>query len=378
MVHPHFAKRFYALFQDVRHSKDMDGEEILLRSPKGTYDWFRMRIRHLGTDVQDRDTILVLLDAADQERVLQLENMRIRDFYHASLGETIAYAEVDLESGQVKDAGGLWAGYQTEYGQSQDTLLQFMRRQVEKNVRPDQKSTLLWKITAWAELLSQDQPIQRFRYQRMIHNQWHWVELVAHSFKEQFTENIYALLYLKDIDAQVRKEHAQQEAANRDPLTSIYNRKAFEQMVLEYMDDASGRKKGVLILLDIDNFKAINDSQGHQEGDAALCHVTKLLKESFRQGDVLGRLGGDEFMVFLKGEVRREILNQRMESFYQALRAYPKFPITCSAGITFVNSESFSYAESVFQADMALYCSKQGGKCHYTYAEDVPDPKNKT
>lgn len=378
MVHPHFVKRFSELFHDVRHSKDLDGEEILLRSPKGTYDWFRMRIRHLGTEVQDRDTILVLLDAADQERVLQLENMRIRDFYHASLGETIAYAEVDLESGQVKDAGGLWADYQTEYGQSHDTLLQFMRRQVEKNVQPDQRSTLLWRITAWAELLSQDQPIQRFRYQRMIHDQWHWVELVAHSFKEQFTENIYALLYLKDIDAQVRKEHAQQEAANRDPLTGIYNRNAFEQSVLEYMDDASGGKKGVLILLDIDNFKTINDCQGHQEGDAALCHVTKLLQESFRQGDVLGRLGGDEFMVFLKGEIRRDILDQRMESFYQALRAYPKFPITCSAGITLVQSEDFSYQESVFRADMALYRSKQDGKGHYTYAEDAPDSQSKT
>lgn len=370
MVHPHFVKRFTALFQNVRDSEDVDGEEILLRSPKGTYDWFRMRIRHLGTDVKDRDTILVLLDAADQERVLQLENMRIRDFYHASLGETIAYAEVDLESGQVRDAGGLWAGHQTEEGENQDSLLKFMRSQVEKNVRPDQKMTLLWKITSWAELLSQDQPIQRFRYQRMIQGKWHWVELVAHSFREQFTENIYALLYLKDIDAQVRKEHAQQEAASRDPLTGIYNRNAFEQLVLEYMEGSSDEKKGVLILLDIDNFKMINDQQGHQEGDAALCYVTKLLQETFRQGDVLGRLGGDEFMVFLKGAISREILDQRMERFYSTLRAYSKFPITCSAGITYVNSREFSYQKSIFRADMALYRSKQEGKCHYTYAED--------
>ncbi len=313
----------------------------------------------------------MLLDAADQERVLQLENMRIRDFYQASLWETIAYAEVDLESGQLKDAGGLWADYRREYGHSQSTLLQFMRSQVRKSVRPSQQMDLLWELNAWSELLSQEQPIQRFRYQRLIQGKWHWVELVAHSFQEQLTENTYALLYLKDIDDQVRREHAQLEAASRDPLTGIYNRNAFEQAVLEYMQAGPEKREGVLILLDIDNFKKINDKQGHLEGDDALRYVTQLLRETFRQEDVLGRLGGDEFMVFLKGRVGREILDQRMSKFYQAMSTYPKFPITCSAGIAFVQGKDFSYQETLFQADMALYRSKQDGKCHYTYADEV-------
>lgn len=370
MVHPHFAKRFAGLFQNVRHGGDLDGEEILLRSPQGTYDWFRMRIRHLGAEEQDQDTVLVLLDGADELRLLQLENMRIREFYRASLGEAIAYAEVDLESGQVKETGGLWADYPKELGCSREAVLQFMRHQVEQYARPDQRAALLWKMTAWAELLSHEQEIQRFRYQRRIDDQWHWVELVAHSFQEQFTENIYALLYLKDIDAQVRRERAQQEAANRDPLTGIYNRNAFQQEVLEYMEDSTGKTKGVLIVLDVDNFKQINDRQGHQEGDAALRYVVQGLQHSFRHGDVLGRMGGDEFLIFLKGEISRTTLNMRMDRFYETLRSYPNFPITCSAGIVFVQSREFSYQQSVFQADMALYQSKKNGRAHYTYAED--------
>lgn len=371
IVHPHFAQHFAALFRDVRHTEDVAGEEILLRSARGSYDWFRMRIHHLSKDAEDRDTVLVLLDAVDQERVLQLENMRIRDFYQASLGETIAYAEVDLESGHLKDAGGLWGDYQQQYGHSQDTLLQFMRRQVEKSVCPNQKLKLLWELTTWSELLSQEHPIQRFRYQRMIRGKWHWVELVAHSFRDQVTGNNYALLYLKDIDDQVRRERAQVEAASRDPLTGIYNRNAFEQAVIEYMEAGQGERKGALILLDVDNFKKINDQQGHLEGDDALRHVTQLLRETFRQGDLLGRLGGDEFLVFIKGAIRREILDQRMARFYQAIGSYPKFPITCSVGITFVQGKSFSYQQSLFQADMALYHSKQQGKSRYTYADEI-------
>lgn len=373
MVHPHFVERFTALFQNVKDAKNVDHEEILLRSKQGNYDWFRLRTRHLEAGEQDRDTILVLLDAADPERLLQLENMRIRDFYHASLGEAIAYAEVDLESDQLKASGGLWASYEQEYPQSSDSLLRFMMKKAGEDIQPNQKTELMWSVAAWTDLLSQEKPIRRFRYQRKIHGEWRWVELVAHKFQEQLTENEYALLYLKDIDVQVRKEHAQQEAASRDPLTGIYNRNAFKRAVLEYMNTSGKQKEGVLILLDIDNFKTINDQLGHLEGDEALQYITERLKKVFRQEDILGRLGGDEFMVFLKGNVQKEVLNQRMDDLYYALEAYSKFPITCSAGIAYVQREQFSYQESLLRADMALYQSKQGGKCNYTYAEQMND-----
>ena len=369
MVHPHFVEKFTKLFQNVQVAEDVDNEELLLRSKNGGYEWFKLRIRHLGKSVQDRDTILVLLDAADQERVLQLENMRIRDFYQASLSDAIAYAEVDLEGGQLKAAGGLWANYETEYGPGKGSLLQFMRGQVKGKLESEEELKKFSQIDTWEQMLFQGASVQRLRYQRKIDGAWRWVELVAHGFREQFTDNAYALLYLKDIDAQVRKERAQQEAASRDPLTGIYNRNAFKEAVLEHMTDSMEPGEGTLILMDVDNFKEVNDQFGHLEGDAVLRYVTKLLKATFRHGDLIGRLGGDEFMVFLKGKISREILDQRMNHLYTALGNYPTLPITCSAGITSVHYQNFSYQESVLQADMALYKSKRDGKSHYTYAE---------
>ncbi|MCI5928808.1 MAG: EAL domain-containing protein [Pseudoflavonifractor capillosus] len=369
MVHPHFTRKFASLFQNVQQAAENESEEVPLRTKKGSYEWFNLRIRHLGSVEQDRDTVLVLLDAAEQDRALQMENMRIREFYQASLSENIAYAEVDLGSGQLKASGGLWASYAWEY-KGTESLLQFMRRQSEKDVQPDQKMKKLNTIGAWKELFSDQEPIHRFRYQRQINGSWRWVELVAHSFREEFTENIYALLYLKDIDAQVRKELAQQEAANRDPLTGVYNRNAFQRLVFQYMDDNSAQREGVLILLDIDNFKVVNDRFGHLEGDAVLRYVTKLLETTFRREDLVGRLGGDEFIVFLKGPVSRDILDQRMEKLYTALDAYPNIPISCSAGVTFIEQKNFSYTDSIQQADVALYKSKKEGKRHYTYVEE--------
>ena len=370
IVHPHFAKRFAALFHQVQQAPDVDNEEFMLRGKSGTYEWFKLRTRHLGSSEKDRDTILVLLDAADRERVLQLEILRLQDFYQASLSDSIAYAEVDLESGQLKTAGGLWAGYDRSYDRESENLFQFMRRQAGEDIRLYPSAKPLSGSESWKEILAKGEPVQRIRYQRKIKDEWRWVELVAHCFREQFTENMFALLYLKDIDRQVRKEQAQQEAANRDPLTGVYNRNAFEMLVREYMEDPAGQKQGALILLDIDDFKDVNDRWGHLEGDAALRYVSGLLKSTFRQHDAIGRLGGDEFYVFLEGPITEKTLRDRMDQLYAALDAYPRLPISCSAGIARLTSEGFSYNASLYKADMALYESKKRGKRNYTFAPE--------
>lgn len=368
LVHPHFAQRFCSFFRNVHQAEAVDGQELLLRGKSGNYEWFKLRTRHLGSEQQDRDTILVLLDAADQERVLELENMRIRDFYRASLSESIAYAEIDLESYHIRAAGGLWTGYESKPLKKGEDILQFMLQQGGAAIRQASGAST-GSHDDWGSLLDEAPSTHRFRYQRLIDGQWHWVELVCHTFKEQFTENIYALLYLKDIDTQIRRELAQRNAARRDPLTGVYNRNAFQAEVESYMANFPGPRQGALILLDIDNFKRINDQFGHLEGDKALKYITALLQSTFRSQDIVGRLGGDEFMVFITGPVQKDTLSKRMENLLSALHSGYQKPLTCSAGIVLIGEgESFSYQSYIAQADKALYKSKQKGKNYYCYA----------
>lgn len=369
MVHPHFARRFMEMFKDPEHRPDLDDEELLLRDKTGNYEWFNLRIRHMDAGDENTASVMVFLDAADPERVLQLENLRIRDFYRASLSDAIAYAEVDLESKQIRAAGGLWAGYE-KANIGKEGILPFMMEQAKEQVRlydklpPDNLPG-----TDWRGLLSSPPDTHRMRYQRLLNGRWIWVELVAHTFREEFTENTYALLHLRNIDLQMRQELAHRDAARRDPLTHVYNRTTFRSEVEEYMSDVGQNRQGIMILLDVDNFKRINDRFGHLEGDRALRRVTELLKSVFRSDDLIGRLGGDEFMVFIKGGIQRAALEERVQSFLSALQKDESEPITCSAGIAFVSGESFSFEESICQADMALYKSKKMGKNHFCYSE---------
>ena len=97
--------------------------------------------------------------------------------------------------------------------------------------------------------------------------------------------------------------------------------------------------------------------------------MTDVLLSTFRRKDVVGRLGGDEFVVFIKDVHNKEILDHRMKQIYAALKESEELPISCSAGISFVERQNYSYEAVIRQADEALYRSKQKGKNQYCYYE---------
>lgn len=217
MVHPHFVDKFQSLFRNVDQQEEQEGLELLLKGKSGEYEWFRLKTRHLGRKGQDRHTILVLLDPAGQQRITELELMRVREFYRASLSETIAYVEVDLESGAIKASGGLWANCQREYRRGKESLLQFMKRRAKDELLLlDPASQEFFRSKDWKTVFADGKEIQRIRYQRLVNDRWRWVELVAHSFREPVTENLFALLYLKDVDTQVRLEQGQPSLSPED------------------------------------------------------------------------------------------------------------------------------------------------------------------
>ena len=213
MVHPNFRNKFQELFYDVQTKGDVKGVELLLKNKEGAYSWFKIDTRRLGEEARDRNTILVQLHAANQERVMELENLRIRDFYHASLSDTIAYAELDLESGYAHEVGGIWTAHERIAEERNQSLLEYFEElQFAQAQEYESDATDYSKI--YKGILEQDSQTRRFTYKRLIDGEWRFVELVVHTFKEQFSENMYALIYLKDIDVEKRR-YIEQEAKDK-------------------------------------------------------------------------------------------------------------------------------------------------------------------
>ena len=123
------------------------------------------------------------------------------------------------------------------------------------------------------------------------------------------------------ISTPVRNEKIRQlRAASHDPLTGIYNRTAFEKVVTNHVRSSIDAPCGMLMLMDIDNFKSINDKMGHLKGDEALRRVSGLLLDSFGPDSCIGRLGGDEFLIFTPNS-QLSLLSQQLTRMLNRLQS---------------------------------------------------------
>ncbi len=166
--------------------------------------------------------------------------------------------------------------------------------------------------------------------------------------------------------------------SERDGLTGLFNRRTF----FERLEEALSRPEtgaSALLYVDLDNFKAVNDLHGHQQGDAVLKAIGTLLTTGVRPGDLPGRLGGDEFVLWVgrTDEADAKAVAQRLLNGMAALRhlsASPEKPLGLSIGIAVHRPGRETVQELTDRADSAMYDAKKRGKGHYAFAPEPSSP----
>ena len=169
--------------------------------------------------------------------------------------------------------------------------------------------------------------------------------------------------------------------AHMDQLTGVLNKRTFEVRVDNLVKHAEPGESYAMMLIDIDNFKSVNDTFGHAFGDKVLAGVGEIMRKTFRAGDSLGRLGGDEFCVFMsiKGEMseeeRRQLIGRKCDELCAAFRGMretagdKEYSGSASVGVSVYPTNGKSFNELYKMADSALYASKRNGKNKYTVYE---------
>lgn len=167
---------------------------------------------------------------------------------------------------------------------------------------------------------------------------------------------------LTDISAQIVREAELRKQAQQDPLTGVYNRAGVE-LINARLEQIS---RGVLFMLDLDDFKSINDNFGHAAGDKLLMAVGHILNETFRTDDIVARVGGDEFVVFLSGSDNIKLAEQKGQELLDRVRELRIEGIdavaSVSVGAARAPAHGRNYGALSVVADKALYQVKNGGK----------------
>lgn len=275
-------------------------------------------------------------------------------------------------------------GYFTHLNGSWEDVLGWTREELMSRpfiefVHPDDRERTLANA---AGLVTGQYTINLRNRYRHKNGDWRWIEWSSRADPERGLIHAAA----RDVTAQRELEQARDDAlerlrylADHDTLSGVYNRRRFEQELRRELN-AAGRKSrcSVVLLIDVDDFKAINDTYGHATGDAVIERLGQTLNRRLRTGDVVARLGGDEFAILLRridvatamrmaGELQRLVSAQLTD----VLGTERATSLTLSIGLATVGGEAAARTvdELLHRADQALYAAKRAGKAQVALTE---------
>ena len=195
---------------------------------------------------------------------------------------------------------------------------------------------------------------------------------ISYDSRHQKLQNLILQKKNEELKAAIAMQKQLRRKAQTDLLTGLKNKTTTEELCRACIEDADG-KDLALFVMDLDDFKHINDEQGHQAGDAVLKAFGATLLGCIRQDDIAGRIGGDEFMMLMSGVKDRTQAAGSAARIYTALKENPDFNATCSMGIVLAKGGQMSYEELFGIADAALYTAKDRGKDLYHITETASE-----
>ncbi|BFL47601.1 diguanylate cyclase [Lactonifactor longoviformis] len=242
----------------------------------------------------------------------------------------------------------------------------------EKQIMPEFRQGYLKTFSPQNVLEGFRQGRESLSYDFMISNDsvnYYWMRITARLILSESDGSLHMLVYRQNIDAEKKQEQRMLELARTDEMTGLLNKAATQKLVEKRLEEAPERLSAFFIF-DIDHFKDANDFFGHAFGDKVICSFTGILRENFRRGDLLGRIGGDEFAAFLPvsdvawaAKKARE-LNMLLDRDY--VDGNNRWHMSASIGVAFSPRDGIHFDTLYQKADAALYETKKRGRGSFT------------
>lgn len=198
---------------------------------------------------------------------------------------------------------------------------------------------------------------------------YYWMRITARIFSWDDDKSIRMFTYRQNIDAEKQHEKQMLEKMQRDSLSGLYNKVSTQEHIQRQLQ-LNPQKMYAFFILDIDDFKRVNDTRGHAVGDMVISEFSMRLKDQFRSGDIVGRIGGDEFVAFIPA-ASQEWIEKKVYTLHASLCREFRIgsnacKISASIGVAIAPEAGTDFDTLYRNADIALYCTKKRGKNGYT------------
>ena len=199
----------------------------------------------------------------------------------------------------------------------------------------------------------------------------HWVRTELHFMLDPVNGNLSLITVMHAIESSRRAYSELLFAAERDTMTGLLNRSSILQQIEDYLSGDGANGRHALFMIDLDNFKQVNDTFGHLSGDSVIRDSADAIRGTFRNTDLIGRMGGDEFMALMKDADSEQSVRRKAEDLIQALQFSSRshkleLELTASVGVTLFTAGEKDLNDLYSEADAALYRSKKAGKNRFS------------
>lgn len=215
---------------------------------------------------------------------------------------------------------------------------------------------------------------------RAAGGEYRWFRVEASCIANTQGAPIYAIGIITDIDQQKALELQLRTQATRDSGTGMRNKMSTEKAVSQFLEmhESPLPQMYAMFMIDFDNFKGINDQFGHAMGDKAIYDMAQIIRRNFRGVDIVGRVGGDEFLVFCTEKMSLHAIRERALTLVEQLRTecgdqQSCLTLTASVGVACCPRDGKTYAELFNKADKATYAAKKMGRNRCVFYREMND-----
>lgn len=342
------------LLECLQEIKDYLKDELELKSVKDVAE----------SEVQSMaDELIAKGGTSASDRTLRLlEQERIKYQFFASMSEEIQFeynADTDIVTLSEWGADCLGIKELIMHPFGDERMAEILEKEKMLEIRKKVRST------------NYTDPVISAVYRLHVKGERRWHRLIVRSMWEGTEEDMHytgAIGKFVNVDEDYKRMNSLEKEAAHDTLTNLLNHRNARILIERILADRRENAYS-LILFDLDHFKDANDQYGHLFGDEVLKHVAHKLTENLRKDDIIARVGGDEFMIFVEHGGHYEAQIERM--FQIVTGQYENFIIGVSMGVALVPKDGEDYESLFHAADQALYASKRDGRNQYKFYDDT-------
>lgn len=358
-----------AALKEAEKKEHTDECEIRIRDQEGRYRWYMFRMSKAEGEMGEPLIAMSITDIHKRKRMeeelhIQMERYELLELLAGELP-----FDLDVENKEV-----LISRKYLDLCGEKDVPEHFAKQEEMANMIHEQDAGKFYSAMEKASEEEMDAAIElRIRVSgHSAAEEYRWYRLNYRSVMGMNGKIVHVIGRLMDIHEEKQKNYQLAERVKRDPLTGLLNKTATAEEIEGFLLEAP-ESCHAMLLIDVDNFKSINDTFGHLFGDTVLIDVAEKINSVFRKEDIVGRVGGDEFMVLMKNVKNSGVLAKAELLCSRLQRNYPgkqqEVRIGCSVGIAFFDQHGSSYEELFKRADDAMYRAKEEGKSRFKVAD---------